>query len=220
MRAYLSLAAANSPCRCRKRRDRWWIGSNRLGTRNRRSASETLRGIHAHGFWRAFATGRGNRRPNAECVPGRGSPLAGSARWGWTASPSSETYHERISSLSASLIVPLLYARTSCCAGMLYSWKDVFSRLGCSRSSRPPFTMPRPAHRQAASSAPVCLRQPARRDEQRGNQRAKAEKPVVAQKRRADDAEQKEEKRCFSLLYRKLRWVGRVYRRSLSFYRL
>lgn len=59
----------------------------------------------------------------------------------------------------------------------------------------------------------------ARRDEQRGNKQGKSEKPVVAQKRRADDAEPKEEKRCFSLLYRKLRWVGRVYRRSLSFYR-
>ena len=32
----------------------------------------------------------------------------------------------------------------------------------------------------------------------------KSEKPVVAQKRRADDAEQKEEKRCFSLLCKKV----------------
>lgn len=101
---------------------------------------------------------------------------------------------------------------------MLYSWKDVFSRLGCAGASARRSPCPA-AHRQAASSSAVCLRQPARRDDARESP-GKSEKPVVAQKRRADDAEQKEKKRCFSLLYRKLRWVGRVYRRSLSFYRL
>ena len=119
------------------------------------------------------------------------------------------------SSLSASLIVPLLYARTSCCAGMLYSWKDVFSRLGCSRS----VSRRSPCRRARTASGGTVIRQPPFFFPRwrRGNQQDKSEKPRCLRSEPCRRRRAKKERRCFSLL--KLRWVSPRVPGS-EFYRL